>query len=196
MRRAVLDAGRIPCFSGNYLLTPLAPEVTIVALGRRLTGKIAIGPASVLYLPRGLRMRRLCMIAMFALWSILSAGASDRQNTPQLSSLPAVAQASISTAFGQDAVEFQAKPQSNSIHAENARNRLSADFTSHGVEVSSGAEHWRMALQSYGYGDDLKLVIAAVPQASRNRVEYRRGSARHRPRRSRDHASRRTSCRN
>ncbi len=34
---------------------------------------------------------------------------------------------------------------------------------------------WKLALNSYGYGNALKPVHAARPRVNRNRVEYRRG---------------------
>jgi hypothetical protein len=52
---------------------------------------------------------------------------------------------------------------------------LTTDFTAAGVQITSGNLRWAMSLRGYGYGDAIKAVAKASPQANQNRVEYRRG---------------------
>jgi hypothetical protein len=92
-----------------------------------------------------------------------------------LASLPPEAQAGISAALGRDLPAYQARPQGAGFQAENARQKLAADFTPAGVEVRSGSALCRVALRGYGYGNSLRAVGTAVPRASLNRVEYQRG---------------------
>ncbi|MGH3430532.1 MAG: FG-GAP repeat protein, partial [Mycobacteriales bacterium] len=42
--------------------------------------------------------------------------------------------------------------------------------------MSSHSAHWSLAARGYGYGDALVPLSGAAPQASANRVEYRRGA--------------------
>jgi FG-GAP repeat len=86
------------------------------------------------------------------------------------------AQSNISAAMGRDIPGYQAKTGRGGVEAENAHQKLTAHFTARSVEVRSGAERWTMALKSYGYGEALHSVTEAAPQASSNRVEYRRGA--------------------
>jgi hypothetical protein len=92
-----------------------------------------------------------------------------------LASLPPEAQAGISAALGRDLPAYQARPQGAGFQAENARQKLAADFTPAGVEVRSGSALCKVALRGYGYGNSLRAVGTAVPRASLNRVEYQRG---------------------
>jgi hypothetical protein len=91
-------------------------------------------------------------------------------------SIPPQAQSSISAAMGRDIPAYQVKVGQGGVEATNARQKLTANFTVHGVEVRNGSQHWTMALQSYGYGDALQSVAAAEPKAISNRVEYQRGA--------------------
>src|SRR5258706_5693746 len=50
------------------------------------------------------------------------------------------------------------------------------EFTSAGVNVRRGNSRWGLALQGYGYGNDVKLVGSAEPRVRANRVEYQRES--------------------
>src|SRR5579863_6149573 len=105
---------------------------------------------------------------------------ADGRNAPspaESTSLSSEAQCSISAMMGRDIPAYQAKvTRGGRIEADNARQKLTANFTVHGVEVVSGRQNWTMVLQSYGYGDALQSVIAVAPRASSNRVEYRRGA--------------------
>ncbi len=88
-------------------------------------------------------------------------------------SLPAAAQASISAALGRDIRDYRVQVQAASLHAENPKQKLAADFTSAGAEVHGGGVGWRMKLRGYGYGDAIRAIEAVAPQADFNRVEYR-----------------------
>jgi len=90
--------------------------------------------------------------------------------------LPPVAQAHVSATLGREVSGYHVSRSDAGFHAENARQRLAADFLPQGVRVSHGAERWTMSLRSYGYGDVIQSLDRVVPQASVNRVEYRRGS--------------------
>src|SRR5215471_3320294 len=55
----------------------------------------------------------------------------------QFSNLPASARASISAAIGRDNFEYRLRPSIAGFHAGNAQQKLEADFTSKGLELSS-----------------------------------------------------------
>jgi hypothetical protein len=93
-------------------------------------------------------------------------------------SMPAAAQPGISAALGRDDSRYQVHPakRDGGFRAENPQQGLKAEFTRQGIEVRSGTAQWGLALRGYGYGDALRAVTAASPQASANRVQYRRGA--------------------
>ncbi len=93
-----------------------------------------------------------------------------------LSSLPAAAQGSVSTALGRDDSRYWVHGTASSFHAENPPQALSAAFTRQGVEIRSNTARWGIALRGYGYGDALVGAKQATPQVSKNRVEYERGA--------------------
>jgi len=92
-----------------------------------------------------------------------------------LLSLPLAAQSGISAALGRDLRGYQARVQGGGFEAQNAQHRLAATFTSEGVAVRNGGALWRVALRGYGYGNALRAVDTAAPEASVNRVEYGHG---------------------
>ena len=112
------------------------------------------------------------VLYLVLLSAVSTLGFASNGHGGSLSSLPPAAQASISAALGRDGHEYQIHAVDGGFGAENSRQQLTARFTSEGVDVSSGSAHWRMSLRGCGYGHPLK---AATPQASANRVEYRRG---------------------
>lgn len=119
-------------------------------------------------------MRTLRVILAAYLFSALNAGASDNSSRAALASLPVAAQANVSAALGRDSAEFFARPVDGGFLA-NSRG-LTARFIASGVEMTSGSARWGLALRGYGYGNSLRSVSPATPQASKNRVEYRRGA--------------------
>ena len=107
---------------------------------------------------------------------------SERRLTPNpaesvaLSGLLLPAQARISTLLGRDDSGYHAVTHLRGFRAQNPEHQLAAEFTESGVEVRAGTATWKLALRGYGYGDDLRAAAAIAPQASTNRVEYRRDS--------------------
>src|SRR5215204_4861663 len=92
-----------------------------------------------------------------------------------LSDMPLAAQAQISAVLGRDQSSYHPVPKASGFRMENKNHRLTADFTSKGVEVRAGRASWSLALSGYGYGNELRAAVAVVPQANGNRLEYRRG---------------------
>ncbi len=117
-------------------------------------------------------------VSSFFLALSLRATAAD-QNRNSLASLPADAQSSISAALGRDLPGYRVRARGARLEAENAQQRLTADFTSTGVAVHTSNTTWKMALRGYGRGSDVQPVDMdkdkAAPQARGNRVEYQRG---------------------
>ena len=91
-----------------------------------------------------------------------------------LSGLPANAQGAISAALGKDDPGYWVRPRAAGWHAENPRHALVAHFTRQGAEVRSDNLGWQIETRALGYGSDLRPLKPASPQASANRVEYRR----------------------
>jgi trimeric autotransporter adhesin len=93
-----------------------------------------------------------------------------------LSSVPVAAQSGIYATLGRDDSHYQVRAVGDGFHADNPQHALAADFTAQGLEVRIGKARWVLALRAYGYGNSLRSVSTAAPQASANRVEYRRGA--------------------
>ena len=91
-----------------------------------------------------------------------------------LSGLPANAQGAISAALGKNDPGYWVRPRAAGWHAENPRHALVAHFTRQGAEVRSDNLGWQIETRALGYGSDLRPLKPASPQASANRVEYRR----------------------
>ena len=90
--------------------------------------------------------------------------------------LPEVAQSGISAALGRNIGDYHLQAANGGFHATNPHQNLAAHFAANGVEVRHGSSRWAMTLRSWGYGDALAKLEAVQPQASSNRVEYRRDS--------------------
>ncbi len=88
--------------------------------------------------------------------------------------LPEVAQSGISAALGRNIGDYHLQAANGGFHATNPHQNLAAHFAANGVEVRHGSSRWAMTLRSWGYGDALAKLEAVQPQASSNRVEYRR----------------------
>jgi trimeric autotransporter adhesin len=110
-----------------------------------------------------------------ALSLCVTAFAASNQNRDGLASLPADAQSSISAALGRDLASYSVRTRGAVLEAENARQKLTADFTSTGVAFHTSNATWKLALRGYGRGGNVQPVSEAAPQMSRNRVEYGRG---------------------
>jgi hypothetical protein len=106
----------------------------------------------------------------------LCAAASDHDRHTPLERLPVSAQASISAALGRESAQYQLLATAGGFEAITSSHRMDIHFTAQGVMVGSGKVCWGMALESYGYGEALKVLPVVMPQANLNRVDYRRGS--------------------
>ncbi|MGO9123730.1 MAG: hypothetical protein ACLP6G_02455 [Terriglobales bacterium] len=95
---------------------------------------------------------------------------------PPASTLPLVAHASISARLGRNAPEYSVRPASDGFSSYIPNQNLTVHFGSRGVEVADGSALWRMWLRGYGYGENQRLVEAAVPRVNHNRIAYPRGS--------------------
>ena len=95
---------------------------------------------------------------------------------PGVSSLPIQAQASISAALGRDQRAYHAKREGRAWRLENRKHGLRADFIYGGVEVRSGAARFGLRLAGLGRGARLEAVAASKPEATANRINYRRGA--------------------
>jgi hypothetical protein len=113
-----------------------------------------------------------CALAMLCL-SVLSLGSSSTK--ARLSDLPDQAQNSISASLGLDLPQYHARKTREGYETENLRQGLTTQFTATGVDIRTGHDHWKMALQSYGYGTKFRLVRQVSPRVAGNRIEYQRG---------------------
>jgi len=141
---------------------------------------------------RGTRLARAARLGIAAaavlIFAVLSlqaqtetVRATANSSAKTLASLPVAAQSTISAAMGRDQSDFHARPDSNGgFRTLNSEGQLAADFAQSGVVVRAGARGgtgWGLAFEGYGRGrwTDSASSAAARPQASANRVEYRRG---------------------
>ena len=92
-----------------------------------------------------------------------------------LASLPLPAQAVISATLGREDTTYHAVAEGKGLHLTNPKHGLTAGFTPAGVGVQRGSARWGLTLTGYGSGPSLSPVAPASPQATANRVEYRRG---------------------
>ncbi len=101
---------------------------------------------------------------------------SSRSHLVRLESLPSSAQPGISSALGRDIASYHARYAADGFDAYNSHEELATHFSSDGVEAFSGNSRWKLSFVGYGYGDALRVANKVAPQATANRVEYRRGS--------------------
>ena len=113
----------------------------------------------------------------FVLFAVTIASFASGQNGKQSQSviLPSAARPGVSAALGHDIQRYGVRNRDGVLSTDNGQN-LAADFTPSGVQVHRGNTLWGMRMVAYGYGNDLRPVDPAPPQATGNRVEYRRGS--------------------
>jgi len=120
-----------------------------------------------------MRVARLTLF--FVLCCGISAQASPlRQNGSGMASLPLAAQSRVSATVGYDFAAYHIQPVKDGFIATNSNQNLTTNFRKSGVEVRAGNMRWRVRLLGYGYGSELQAAAAIAPQASANRVEYRR----------------------
>src|ERR1700722_7102503 len=102
--------------------------------------------------------------------AVVARNTENPRSITSLASLPPEAQASISAALGRDLPGYETRiSQGGRVQTGNSQQKLAASFTDQAVEPRQGNESWRIALRSYGYGDDLKSVTEATPAISANR---------------------------
>ena len=106
----------------------------------------------------------------------LSAEAATRPGRQDVSTLPPVAQATISAAVGKNNSSYYAKPSKQGFQLHSASQKLWLDFTRREATLRADGFAWNMALAAYGRGLDLAPAPQVEPRASRNRVEYRHGA--------------------
>jgi FG-GAP repeat len=121
-------------------------------------------------------MRLTSVSVAISLTVSLCANALGQSDTSRLSSLPTAAQSRISAVLGSNMAQYRIQSSTVSLTAENPAQNLKMSFTGEGVEVHTPDAAWGIKLSSYGYGDARKNVEEVAPEATSNRVEYRRGS--------------------
>ncbi|MFZ0285493.1 MAG: FG-GAP repeat protein [Terriglobales bacterium] len=117
-------------------------------------------------------------VFVFGALSVLSftaAASGQHQTRTGLSALPSAAQPAVSKALGRDIASYTVRRDLDGLQADNPEQRLLCTFGSSGIEVRTGQATWQLKLERYGYETAMRTVPNAVPQADRNRIEYRRG---------------------
>jgi hypothetical protein len=99
-----------------------------------------------------------------------SLAGSPRQSPPSV--LPLAAEGPISAAIGRSDRSYLLR----GLAAANRSQDLKLHFTERGVWIASSGSSIRLALGSFGRGTAQESLPAARPQATANRVLYRRGS--------------------
>jgi hypothetical protein len=97
-------------------------------------------------------------------------------NPDKAASLPTGSQGPISALIGADQSGYHARLDGTHFRMDNPEQGLSAEFSADGMQVSAGEHSWGMTLEGYGYGENLQPLPAVDPMASKNRIEYARGS--------------------
>jgi trimeric autotransporter adhesin len=128
--------------------------------------------------PGGAWLRHSLWIALAATLLVTMGGAQNisAQTAPDISALPASAQARMSADIGQNEPAYHFVALARGFRTKSLRHSLSAEFTLTGIDFQQEASHWKMALKGYGYGDRLLSTNPVSPHADANRVEYRRGA--------------------
>jgi hypothetical protein len=119
-------------------------------------------------------MRTTRVILLAASFTSLCVNASGHAHARNLNNLPLLAQGPISTALGRDIPPYYAHAAYTGFEFSNPRHHLTIDFSSRGLEVRNGDARWRFVFAGYGYGGNLTSAEAVAPEASFNRLQYRR----------------------
>ena len=93
-----------------------------------------------------------------------------------LSSLPAAARASISGVLGRDSLDYHANATADGFRSKNRAHGLVADFDQRRVVVRAGAGSLGSACAASATAPSSPRSQPARLQATKNRVEYRRGA--------------------
>ena len=86
------------------------------------------------------------------------------------------AQASISAAIGRDQAAYHVAARPAGLPLANPANQFNASLQSGILQLSSGADTWKMSLAGIGYGGTMQAVGAASVTAADNRVDCNYGS--------------------
>ena len=86
--------------------------------------------------------------------NVICVRADTKSHQLTFSSLPVGAQAGISAAVGRNTPSYRVRVDAHGLHAENVRQKLSADFAPDGVDVRSGYGDFRMQARAYGYANN------------------------------------------
>ena len=116
---------------------------------------------------------------VFALASVPGIAVSETsgEEVRSLRDLPLAAQLAISAALGQEEAAYHAVvAQGGGFSATNPAQGYEAELTASGFTVAAGEMRWGLALESWGCGAGVEAMAPAVPEASANRVEVRRGA--------------------
>ena len=117
---------------------------------------------------------------VFALASVPGFAVSETWGAEEVRSLrdlPLAAQLAISAALGEDEAAYHAvAAEGGGLSAANPAQGYEAELTASGFTVAAGEVRWGLALESWGCGAGVEAVAPAVPEASANRVEVRRGA--------------------
>src|SRR5580704_17927852 len=127
-------------------------------------------------MPRGgfhMESRSIWLVLLGATTASFANGQDGKQSPSVI--LPVAARPGVSAVLGRDIQRYGVRSRDGVLWTDNGQN-LAADFTPSGVQVHRGNTLWGMRMVAYGYGNDLRGVDPAPPQATGNRVEYRRGS--------------------
>jgi len=119
------------------------------------------------------------MIFLFLLLNIPGGERARHSHNPGVATEQIPKSSSVTTLsaqIGRDVSEYRAHALQSGATLENPAHRLSAHFTSQGVEMRTQTSRWNIALQSIGYGEQLRTVTNPDPSIDHNRVEYRRGA--------------------
>jgi len=107
-----------------------------------------------------------------------SDGPESRDEVRSLRELPLAAQFAISSAVGREAAVYHAMPADGvaGFSVTNPAQGFEAELTASGFMVSAGQARWGLSLEGWGCPEGVQRVAPAVPAASANRVELRRGA--------------------
>jgi len=97
------------------------------------------------------------------------------QGRQEISQLPPLARAGISTAIGRDQTAYHGRNEAGKLRFDNPGHRLTARFTRDGAEVESAGNSFYLRFAGLGRGDKRVSPSSAQPHATANRVEFRRG---------------------
>ena len=108
----------------------------------------------------------------------LASSEMDSATGPEqgIDDLPLAALYAASAAIGRESRAYHFSEKQNGLHGRNPAQFCDIGFSHSGVEMKDDAGRWGLSLSSWGYENTMIPVHPAVPVATGNRVEYRRGA--------------------